>query len=396
MRLNTILSHVAVLSIALCASAQQPTLQAGPQPAAASTLAPATMPVDKLLAFAVAHNGAGEVPGDGWHLKGTFEYNTSQVGDERFVKGSFDETWYGPQNYTKTYEYKGVSHTDTATPDGLFRSGDQGWDTPEEVIVRKLLVNPLPTDPLDPGITLIHQDVATGKATVPCLFEVYKMAPGLSAKEQKEEIDRSPRICFDPAAPIMLFAAGIGSQAQAQFSKIKNLGGHLVATEITLTSGTVPSIKVHVQEASVPPPPTGVMPIPPGAKKLESPVTVAWETISPYRIPNPREPIFPAGAYQEHLEGDVNIALVIAPDGTVTSAKIVDGIQMFREYALDFLKKSKFKPFLISGTPVEVLTTATIHFSMAMGMRQRRGGGDGPDCSATPTAPGCTASTRAR
>jgi len=354
------------------------------------------MPPDKLLAFAIAHNGTGEVPGDGWHIKGTFEYNISKVGDNRFVNGSFDETWFGPQNYSKTYEYKGVSHTDTATPDGLFRSGDQGWDTPEEVAVRKLLVDPIPSDPLDPGITLIVQDVPSGKATIPCLFEAYKLAPDLKPKEKKEAIDHSPRLCFDPSAPILRFEAGIGSPEEVTFTKITNLHGHLVAQEIVVHDGDVPMLRIHVQEASVPPPPTGPMAVPASAKKLVSPVTVAWETIAPYRIPNPREPIFPAGAYQEHLEGDVNVALVIAPDGTVTSAKIVDGVLMFREYALDFLKKSKFRPFLLSGTPVEVHTTATIHFSMQMGMRQRRGGGDGPDCIATPTASGCTTSTRAR
>jgi len=128
---------------------------------------------------------------------------------------------------------------------------------------------------------------------------------------------------------------------------------------------------------------------PAGAKKLVSPVTVAWESIASTRIPNPREPVFPAGALQEHLEGDVNIAIVIAPDGTVTSAKIVDGVQMFRDYALDFIKKSKFKPFMLSGTPVEVHTTADIHFSMQMGMRQLKGS-SGPDCSANPSAQGCS------
>ena len=198
MRLKTIVPIAAVLSAAVIAIAQQPGLQAGPK---SNPLDPTKMPVDKLLAFAIAHNGAGEVPGDGWHLKGTFEYNISKVGDNRFVNGSFDEIWYGPQNYRRTYEYKGVSHTDTATPEGLFRSGDPGWDTPEEAYVRRLLVTPLPTDPLDPDITLMHQDVPSGKASIPCLFEVYKMPPGSSSKEEKELLETFATVfhCIDPA-----------------------------------------------------------------------------------------------------------------------------------------------------------------------------------------------------
>jgi TonB family protein len=217
------------------------------------------------------------------------------------------------------------------------------------------------------------------------------MPPGSSSKEEKEAIDHAPRMCFDAAAPILRFTALVpGSPILISFSKIANLHGHLVAQEITVMNGAVPLLRIHVQEASAPPDPTGPMAPPAGAQKLVSPVTIAWESISSSRIPSPREPVFPAGALQEHLEGDVNIATVIAPDGTVTSAKIVDGIQMFREYALDFIKKSKFKPFLLSGTPVEVHTTANIHFSMAMGLRQREGG---PDCDATPSAEGCSSNS---
>ena len=376
MRLNTILCLAAVLSVALCAPsqlhAQQPGLQSGPKP---NPMDPSKIPVDKLFAFAIAHSGAGEVPGEGWHLKGTFEYNVSKVGDNRFVNGSFDETWYGSQNYSKTYEFKGVRHTDTATPDGLFRSGDQGWDTPEEVAVRHLLVSPLPTDPLDPKITLMHEDMPSGKANFPCLFEVYKTSAAPGSKEEKDNIDHSPRICFDPSNPIVRYMAGIGNDQQIFFSKVTSLHGHLVAEEISVSrivgtaagNESVPLLRIHVTEASIPPDPTGPMAVPTDAQKLVSPVTVAWETVALNRLPEPRAPVYPAGAIQEHLTGEVNIAIVISPDGTVTSAKVVDGVQMLRDTALDFIKQSKFKPFTLSGTPVEVHTIAHIEYGMGGG-----------------------------
>jgi TonB family protein len=109
---------------------------------------------------------------------------------------------------------------------------------------------------------------------------------------------------------------------------------------------------------------------PADATKLTSPVTVAWETMQQNRLPDPAEPIYPAGARQEFTQGDVDIALVIAPDGSVTSAKVVDGIPLLREAALTFLRASKFKPFLLSGMPVEVHTTARISFDLGMAKRQ--------------------------
>jgi len=367
MRLNTILPLVAVLSAALCASAQQPGLQPGPKP---NPLDPATMAPEKLLAIAQAHSGAGEVPGDGWHIKATFEVLISPA-TMIYSSGSYEETWYAPQNYKRTFTFKGVTHTDIATPDGLFRSGDQGWDTADEVAVRNLLVAPVPTGPLSSDITLRVQTVTAGKASFPCLFEVYHMPPNLSPKDTKELIDKSPRLCFDPTLPILRFSAGIGSEAQVSFAGIVNLKGHggqLVPKEVTVQEGTAAALKIHVQEANVPPDPTGPMVPPADAKKLVSPVTVAWETMELNRLPDPSRPVYPAGAIQEHLEGEVNIAVVISPAGTVTSAKVVDGIQMLRDAALDFVKQSKFKPFLISGTPVEVHTTAHINFSAGGGV----------------------------
>jgi TonB family protein len=88
------------------------------------------------------------------------------------------------------------------------------------------------------------------------------------------------------------------------------------------------------------------------------------------RLPDPAEPQYPPGALQEHTEGDVDIALVIAPDGSVTSAKVVDGIPLLRDAALTFVRASKFKPFMLSGTPVEVHTTARITFTAAMAIQQ--------------------------
>jgi TonB family protein len=195
------------------------------------------------------------------------------------------------------------------------------------------------------------------------------MPPGLNAKDQKALIDHSPRLCFDPSLPILRFSAGIGSPSEISFAGLVNLkahGGQLVAKEITVEPGAAPTLKIHLQDATVPPDPTGPMVPPPDAKKLVSPVTVAWETMELNRLPEPHAPVYPAGAIQEHLEGEVNIAVVISPDGTVTSAKIVDGIQMLRDSALDFVKQSKFKPFLLSGTPVEVHTTAHISFGEGM------------------------------
>lgn len=353
---------LAGITPALALTAQQ-TVKTG-----ASSLAPDSMPPEKLLAFATAHNGAGEIPGEGWHIKATFDVQTAKIGAQ-YVTGTYEETWYAPQNYRRTYTLKGVTHTDVATPDGLYREGDQAWPTPDEEQVRTLLVAPL-SSTLTANTSLRVKDANFGKIDLPCLYELHAMPPGLRKKEEDAFVDHSPHMCFEPNAPILRLLAGVGGSDIVEMSKITNLHGHLVAQEIVVGSGDTPRLKVHVLEASALPSPDGPMQPPPGATKLTSPVTVAWDTIKEDRLPDPAEPQYPPGALQEKTEGDVDIALVIAPDGTVTSAKIVDGIPLLRDAALEFLRASKFKPFLLSGQPTEVHTTARITFTLDMARRQ--------------------------
>lgn len=337
-----------------------------------SSLAPDSMQPEKLLAFATAHNGAGEVPGDGWHIKATFDVQTAKVGTQ-FATGTYEETWYAPQNYRRTYTYKGVTHTDFATPDGLYREGDQSWPTPQEEQVRTLLVSPL-SSALATDTTLRIKDANFGKIDLPCLYELHAIPSGLKKKDEEEFVNHSPHVCFEPNAPILRILAGVGGPDVIEMSKITNLHGHLIAQEIVVGSGEETTLKVHVLEASALPSPDGLMQPPPSATKLTSPVTVAWETMKQNRLPEPAAPQIQAGALQEHTEGDVDVALVIAPDGTVTSAKVVGGMPMLRDAALTFLQASKFKPFLLSGTPVEVHTTARISFDSGMSRQssQRR------------------------
>jgi TonB family protein len=348
---------------ALALIAQQPAAKNGNSP-----LAPDSMDPAKLLAFATAHNGAGEVPGDGWHIKATFDVLTSAIGTS-YTTGTYEETWYAPQNYKRTYTFKGVTHTDIATPDGLYREGDQAWQTPDEERVRTMLVKPLDVA-LSAGTTLRIKDANFGKIDLPCLYELHSIPAGLKKKDEEQFVDGSPHMCFETNAPILRFMAGIGGHDVIEMSKIANLHGHLVAQEIVVGSGQSSTLKVHVLEAAAVPSPDGPMQPPADAKKLTSPVTVAWETMEENRLPDPAEPEYPAGALQEHTEGDVDVAVVIAPDGTVTSAKLIRGTPLLQEAALAFVRASKFKPFMLSGTPVEVHTTAKITFDAEMAMRQ--------------------------
>jgi TonB family protein len=362
--LSRVVVFTFLLISAVCLSAQQ-TLQPSPEPTPSPSLVPATMAPERLLAFAIEHSGAGEVPGEGWHIKGTFD--VLDGGASQYTTGSYEETWYAPRNYRRTYTYKGVTHTDIATPDGLFRSGDQSWPTLDEVLVRNLLVKPLPVEPFIASATLLVKDMNFSEVPLPCLFGVRKPPIRPNAKQEEALIDRSPRMCFDANAPVLRFTAGIGMPPyQLSFSKAVSLRGHLVAREISLGISSPPHMKVHVLEASVAPDPTGPMTPPADATKLSSPVTLPWEVISLNRLLTPEHLDYPNIAIKKKIQGNVHIAIVIGLDGTVTSAKVIDGSEVLRQAALDYVQTFKFSPLMLSGAPAEVHTVAEVPFGMVI------------------------------
>lgn len=379
LRLSPFLPFLSLAVLAL--HAQQP-LKSGPKPTGttSSALAPANMSPEKLLAFATTHNGIGEIPGDGWHLRATFEVSTGKF-TGKFISGTYEETWYAPQNYRRTYSFRGVSHTDVATPDGLFRSGDQAWPSADEIRVRTLLVHPIASDPPSPKSILLVKDLSIGDVLIPCLYEVSNSEiTGVSKKEADAATAASPHLCFDPTAPILRLEAGVHGRDIVRYSKIKIIRNHILAQEIEVLADRVrnegsapeadPTLRIHVELAE--PAPPAVAPSSPiaGATKLQPPFNVPFDLLE--RIPGGvREPIYPAGAIQEKLEDTIHIAAVVSPTGDVSSANVLNGMLMLRESALEYVKQLKFKPFSVGGVPVEVHTEIPVDFDLRMAQRQR-------------------------
>jgi len=351
----------AILSASHSASAQQPNLQPGPKPA---SLTPASMPPDKLLAFAIVRTGLSEDTARPWHVKANFEILTGP-NTGKFTSGTFEETWYGPKNYRRTYTYKGHTTTDYATLNGLYRSGDQAWPDGAEVRVRNLLLHPISSEPLDPGVTLLLQDALLGKVSLPCLYELQPLPAnltkdGLSKTDEQYYITHSAHLCFEASVPAVRIAVGLDhTPSQINFDRILNLDGRLVPQDIDAFVTGNPVIRVRTLDVSDLPPSTAPMTPPADATLLRGPVTVPWDSLE--RLPSrTNKPVLPLGAKMMGIEDTVNIDVVISPDGTVTSAKVLNGEYTLRDSALESVRKSTFKPFLLAGTPVEVHTIAPI------------------------------------
>jgi periplasmic protein TonB len=75
-------------------------------------------------------------------------------------------------------------------------------------------------------------------------------------------------------------------------------------------------------------------------------------------------PPYPPLAVIAHQEGDVVMQAIIGRDGTIQNLHVVSGPPMLVPAAMDAVRRWRYRPYLLSGEPVEVDTQIRVHFSL--------------------------------
>jgi protein TonB len=76
-------------------------------------------------------------------------------------------------------------------------------------------------------------------------------------------------------------------------------------------------------------------------------------------------PVYPAIAQSANVQGVVIIEAVIAADGHVLEARILRSIPLLDQAALDAVRQWEFTPTLLNGSPVPVIMTVTVQFTLS-------------------------------
>lgn len=77
-----------------------------------------------------------------------------------------------------------------------------------------------------------------------------------------------------------------------------------------------------------------------------------------YRV----DPVYPQIARAMHLSGIVHLRAVIATDGGVRNLEVLSGSPILARAAEEAVRQWRYRPTLLSGTPVEVETYITVSF----------------------------------
>jgi TonB family protein len=76
-------------------------------------------------------------------------------------------------------------------------------------------------------------------------------------------------------------------------------------------------------------------------------------------------PVYPADAKKDRVQGSVVLAATIGKDGAVENLRVVSGPEALQKSALDAVKTWRYQPFLLNGDPIEVKTTIQVLYTLA-------------------------------
>jgi protein TonB len=116
--------------------------------------------------------------------------------------------------------------------------------------------------------------------------------------------------------------------------------------------GVVGGVVGGLPEAPPPPPPP------------TQPVRVGGQIKQPTKTKHVA-PTYPPIAQSARVQGVVIIEAVIGPNGKVQDARVLRSIPLLDQAALDAVKQWEFTPTLLNNTPVPVIMTVTVQFTLS-------------------------------
>lgn len=76
-------------------------------------------------------------------------------------------------------------------------------------------------------------------------------------------------------------------------------------------------------------------------------------------------PVYPPLAKQARVQGTVRFTAIIGKDGTIQNLQLVSGHPLLVPAATDAVKQWVYKPTLLNGEPVEVITQIDVNFTLS-------------------------------
>lgn len=326
----------------------------------AQTAPPAPISTDPIALMSLARekNGLTSVDVHPWHIRGS--YTTFDDKGKIDDTGVYEEWWFSPSKYKRSYTGTKFNQTDYATGAELYRVGEQHWPIAYAAHLRSDLIEPLPADDTLKEFTPQLRATSFGKAKLSCVKLTYPLRSNLTVSD-----DFFPSSCFEQALPMLRFSSL--STRQTTYNQIGIFKGHYLAHEVRSSSNGKPQyeLKLEVIEAcedqpdSILKPPVDALPIDISTVPLRLEKAPSWLVLLKQAVP-----VYPQVAKDRRIQGSVVLRVTIGTDGHVSSIGVVSGPPELRQAATDAVQQWYYRPFFLMGKPVEIETDLTVNFNL--------------------------------
>jgi TonB family protein len=331
-------------------------VQSAPIPIASATPSnPAT-----LMEVAFGVNGLASADLKPWYLKAS--YTTYDEHGQLNHTGVFEEWWAAPNKYKRRYASKDFSLTEYVTDTGTYRVGDTDYVPFPLTLLPERLLAPMPSAKDYEQSILLRRKQSFGSADLSCVLLARKM-PDL----ETAPTGLFPSYCFEINKPVLRWSGSLG-QYNTLYNQIGSFQEKYVAQDISIIEGAdLKILTAHLEmlnglhnasDADFQPP-TDAIKVPAG-KSVEIGAGIMQGS-------NVKKvaPIYPAEAKQKRIEGKVIIQAEIGEDGHIHGMKILEAPHpLLAIVALMAVKQWEYKPYLINGRPVRVVTQITAIFRL--------------------------------
>jgi TonB family protein len=86
--------------------------------------------------------------------------------------------------------------------------------------------------------------------------------------------------------------------------------------------------------------------------------------ITPAKLIQQVNPVYPAEAREKKIEGTVKLQVLVRKDGTVTVQRVIEGDPVLSSAAIEAVQQWRFEPWQLNGQAIEMQSTVEVVFSL--------------------------------
>jgi TonB family protein len=331
------------------------------------------------LLRAAESNGLPKTGGQPWHLKVSFKL-FDELGNIK-DQGTAEEFYISPAKFKKIYSSSGYSHTVFGTQNGLMYTGDHAGPSPPIRPFPDIFVNPIPMSLASADHTLSAEHRSSNGADQLCIGVSTSPVAGQPVRPHST-------YCFDPETGVLQSSVFEALGVSQVWNQPITFQGHWLSRSLEVQSRGKDALSAHldfvepimtVDEAIFRPPPdattqeivmVGIKGNPFGAAMSPHPVGGNGQLaisggVAQGLLVQKMPVMYPPVAKAARVQGTVVLQARIAKDGSVAELKVISGHPMLLQAAIDSVKQWVYRPYLLAGNPVEVLTTVNVIFTLA-------------------------------